>query len=92
MGTAEALGRQLCIPALRHGRQAVQRMSGFWKGSIFPVGRREGMWFLCPDSHPHLACFCQLLGPQFHYSLGLPDFQVSSPAPGSPATWPASGL
>lgn len=58
-----------------HTRQAAQCMSALWKGSIFPVGRRESMWFLRPDSHPALACFCWVLGIQLHYSLGSLVFE-----------------
>lgn len=41
------------------------RMSVLWKGSIFPVGRRESVWFLHPESHSPLACFSWALGTSF---------------------------
>lgn len=41
------------------------RMAVLWKGSIFPVGRRESEWFLHPESPSPLACFCWVPGTSF---------------------------
>lgn len=64
-----------CTPARLHSAH----MSVLWKGSIFLVGRRESVWFLHPESHSPLACFCWVLGTQLLYSPGLQFFQMSSP-------------
>lgn len=66
MGTVEGPVDGSCVHIPTHPPPRPQRpqVCTLWKGSVFPVSKRESVWFLYPHSHSPLAS-AGVLAPSF---------------------------